>query len=277
MKLQGIFVPITTPFDHNGELYKAKLKHNLEKWNLAALAGYVVCGSTGEGPMLTADEKVRVWGWAAEYSAPGRLLIAGIRAESVRETVSLANRAAEIGYKAVLAPIPRSCESIESQTLYFRAVADQSQVPVLVSGAQVAAAELSQHPNIEAVALESGDAEAVAKLKPFIQVLAASEAVLWHCLAAGAVGAVLPYANAAPYSAITIWEAHRSRDAEAGLDWQKRIAHAAHLVTAAHGIPGLKYAMDLNDYYGGPCRLPLAPLSPDAKREIEAAFQDLRG
>jgi 4-hydroxy-2-oxoglutarate aldolase len=34
--------------------------------------------------------------------------------------------------------------------------------------------------------------------------------------------------------------------------------------------------MDLNGYYGGPCRLPLAPPSPEAKTEIEAAFQDLR-
>jgi len=35
--------------------------------------------------------------------------------------------------------------------------------------------------------------------------------------------------------------------------------------------------MDLNGYYGGPVRLPLAPLGPEAKREIEAAFADLKG
>jgi 4-hydroxy-2-oxoglutarate aldolase len=35
--------------------------------------------------------------------------------------------------------------------------------------------------------------------------------------------------------------------------------------------------MDLNGYYGGPCRLPLSPLTPAAKLEIEAAFKDLKG
>jgi len=108
-------------------------------------------------------------------------------------------------------------------------------------------------------------------------VLTATETDLWAGLSAGAAGAVLALANAAPYATITIWEAHRTREAEAGVDGQNRIRHAAHLMTAKYGIPGLKYAMDLNGYYGGPCRLPLAPLAPAGKKEIEEAFRDLRG
>jgi len=44
-----------------------------------------------------------------------------------------------------------------------------------------------------------------------------------------------------------------------------------------HGVPGLKHAMDVMGYYGGPPRLPLVPVKPEAKAEIEAAFADLRG
>ena len=43
----------------------------------------------------------------------------------------------------------------------------------------------------------------------------------------GACGAILAYANAAPYSTIAIWEAYRTREEAAGLDWQNRIAPAA--------------------------------------------------
>jgi 4-hydroxy-2-oxoglutarate aldolase len=39
----------------------------------------------------------------------------------------------------------------------------------------------------------------------------------------------------------------------------------------------VKYAMDLNGYYGGSPRLPLTPPPADAKREIEEAFADLKG
>ena len=55
MKLQGIFPAITTPFDHHGDLYKVKVQHNIEKWNRTGLAGYLVTGSTGETPYLTAE------------------------------------------------------------------------------------------------------------------------------------------------------------------------------------------------------------------------------
>jgi 4-hydroxy-2-oxoglutarate aldolase len=60
-------------------------------------------------------------------------------------------------------------------------------------------------------------------------------------------------------------------------DWQARIAKAAQLVTTKYGIPGLKYAMDLNGYYGGPPRLPLTPVCPGAQREIAEAFAGIRG
>ena len=58
---------------------------------------------------------------------------------------------------------------------------------------------------------------------------------------------------------------------------RNRIGRAAKLVTTKYGIGGLKYAMDLTGYYGGPPRLPLTVPTPAAKQEIEEAFADLRG
>ncbi len=294
MKLQGIFPPIATPFDHQGDIYPAKVRHNVEKWNKTALAGYVVTGSTGESAMLTTDEKVTVWELVAQHAAAGKLLIAGTGAESVRETVSLTNRAAEMGYKAALVRTPHYYKNLmsraEAQELYFRAVADQARVPVIIGNspqatgvdiAVEAVAALSGHPNV--IGIEEGS-ENMAKLMETIrearagfQVLVGSAETLWPSLLMGACGGILAYANAAPYSTIAIWEAYRTRDEAAGLDWQNRIGRAAELVTGKHGIPGLKHAMDLNGYYGGPPRLPLCVPGEAAKREIEEAFRDLKG
>ena len=55
---------------------------------------------------LTTEEKIQLWEWVAEYAAPDKLLIAGTGMESVRETVALTNRAAEIGYKAAMVRTP---------------------------------------------------------------------------------------------------------------------------------------------------------------------------
>lgn len=292
MKLHGIFPPIATPFDHDGNLYLAKLKHNVEKWNRTALSGYVVCGSTGESVYLTTEEKLQLWSSVAEYAHSDKLLIAGTGVESVRETVDLTNRAAAIGYKAAMVRTPHYYKNLlnlpAAQALYYRSVADQSRIPLIIynwpqaTGLDIPAetvAELSHHPNIIAVKESSGNLEKVLKMirevRPGFQVLVGSAPTLWPSLASGAVGAILAYANAAPYSTIAIWEAHRTRDHEAGLDWQHRIGHAAFLVTAKYGIPGLKYAMDFNGYYGGVPRLPLVPPSPEAMREIRDALSGL--
>lgn len=294
MKLQGIFPAITTPFNHEGEIWKQKLQHNIERWNKTALAGYVVAGSTGESVFLTSREKVQLWSWAAEYAAPDKILIAGTGAESVRETVELSNDAAAIGYKAALVRTPGYYKSrlnnAAAQMLYFRAVADQSKIPVLiynfpqVTGIDIpvdAVAELSQHPNIIGMKDSSGNLERVLRItrdaKKGFQLLVGSAQILASCLAVGAAGGMLAFANAAPHACICIWEAHRTREAEAALDWQNRIGRAASLVTTKHGIPGLKHAMDLAGYYGGPPRLPLVVPTPQARQEIEAAFEDLRG
>jgi 4-hydroxy-2-oxoglutarate aldolase len=294
LKLQGIFPPITTPFDHSGNIYAAKVRHNVEKWNLTGLSGYVVMGSTGESVMLATDEKITMWELVAKSAAPEKLLIAGTGMESVRETVCLTNRATEMGYKAAMVRTPHYYKNLlargSAQALYFRAVADQSRIPLIIynwpqaTGVDIPAetvAELSEHPNIIAVKESSGSMEKVMQMlrevRHGFQVLVGSAPTLWPSLAVGACGAILAYANAAPYSVIAIWEAHRTRDEAAGLDWQNRIGPAATLVTSKYGIPGLKYAMDLTGYYGGPPRLLLSVPTPEARKEIEEAFRDLKG
>ena len=214
--------------------------------------------------------------------------------ESVRETVCLTNRAAEMGYKAAMVRTPHYYKNLlgrgDAQMLYFRAVADQARIPIVIynwpqaTGVDIpadAVAALSEHPNIIAIKESSGNLEKVMQMirevRSGFQVLVGSAPTLWPSLLMGACGAILAYANAAPYSVIAIWEAYRTREEAAGLDWQNRIGRASALVTAKYGIPGLKYAMDLNGYYGGPPRLPLSVPAPEAKKEIEEAFRDLKG
>ena len=293
-KLSGILPPIATPFDHAGELYKVKVQHNVEKWNKTDLAGYVVCGSTGESVYLTTEEKLKLWDWVAEYAAPAKILVAGTGMESVRETIALTNLAADRGYKAAMVRTPfyyrNLINNTAAQTLYFRAVADRTKIPLMiynwpqVTGIDIsvdAVVALSHHPNIFAIKESSGSLEKtlqmIKEVKPGFQVLTGSAPILAPSLSAGCAGAVLAFANAAPFSVISIWEAHRTREYSAAMDWQHRILRAAQLVTVKYGVPGLKYAMDLNGYYGGPPRLPLTAITPEAKKEIEAAFDGLKG
>jgi 4-hydroxy-2-oxoglutarate aldolase len=269
MKLQGIFLPVAIPFDHKGDLYAVKVQHNVEKWNRTGLAGYVVSGP--EHAFLNSAERVRMWEWVTEYSAPEKLLIAQAGAPGVRETVENANAAEGLGYKAVMVRVPD--ESHEAKLVYFRAVADQSKIPVILDGdlAPESIAALAAHPNIIAICRNS-----LEHLEGF-ETLAASELALSEAFAAGASGAVLPFANAAPYALISIWEAHRTREFDAARDWEARIAPVVELISGELGVAALKHAMDLNGYYGGAPRLPRVALTAEEQKRVGQALAGIKG
>ena len=283
MKLQGVFLPATTPFNHQGDVWAAKVEHNLSKWNRTGLAGYIVCSGAGEGSLLSSGEKIQMWEWVAAYSAPEKLLIAATGMPGVRETVVLTNHSETLGYKAAVIRAPQ--ENLETRLVYFRAVADQSKIPVFLEAVDEmpveAVVSLSAHPHIFGVLESSGDPLRTRRIltgaKPGFQVLAANEATLAESFAAGAAAAAPAFANAAPFAIISIWEAHRTREADAAHDWQTRIAKAVDLIASKYGVPGLKHAMDLNGYYGGPPRLPHTFPTPEARKEIEQALDGIKG
>ncbi|MDP9170904.1 MAG: dihydrodipicolinate synthase family protein [Acidobacteriota bacterium] len=294
MKIQGILASVATPFDHTGAIYRTKIQHNFEKWSRTSLAGFIVGSPAGEGPLLGAEEKIEVLRLAAPHIPAGRLLIADVSAEGVWVAAQLARLATDAGAHAVVSAVPHQYRNMmygpEAQALFFRALADQSPVPVLIHNAPQTAgvdlsaeivARLAEHPNIAGV-IETGTPTGrvweIRSLAPkdFV-VLAGTESQLWNSLKAGANGAALAFASAAPYATIAIWEAFRTREEEAGVDWQERISHPSILVTDLYGVAGLKHAMDVNGYYGGPPRLPFTPVSVEARAEIEDAFRDLKG
>jgi dihydrodipicolinate synthase/N-acetylneuraminate lyase len=108
------------------------------------------------------------------------------------------------------------------------------------------------------------------------QVLVGAAHKLHASLDAGAIGAILAFADAAPTACFEIYAAWKESDAELARLKQERIAHAAQRIGADFSIPGIKYAMDYNGYYGGVPRLPLLPVTADIKEEIEQLLADIR-
>ena len=108
------------------------------------------------------------------------------------------------------------------------------------------------------------------------QVLVGAAHKLQASLDVGAVGAILAFAGPAPTACYEIYAAWKEGDAELSALKQQRIAEAAVRVGGDLGVPGFKYAMDLNGYFGGPSRLPFLPLTGDLKSEVERLMADIR-
>jgi 4-hydroxy-2-oxoglutarate aldolase len=108
------------------------------------------------------------------------------------------------------------------------------------------------------------------------QVLVGAAQKLAPSLDAGAVGAILAFADCAPTACYEIYAAWKDGDNALAREKQDRIAKAAQRIVGELSVPGVKYAMDFNGLFGGTPRLPLLPLSADKKAEIEQLLATIR-
>lgn len=108
------------------------------------------------------------------------------------------------------------------------------------------------------------------------QVLVGAAQRLEPSLAAGAVGAILAFADCAPTACYEIYAAWKEGNIALAREKQERIAKAAQRIVGELSIPAVKYAMDFNGMYGGPPRLPLLPLVAEKKAEVEQLLAKIR-
>jgi dihydrodipicolinate synthase/N-acetylneuraminate lyase len=163
MLLEGLQLPLTTPFYPDGRLNLPKIEHNAARYSKTPVAGLVALSDSGEPTMLSEDEMRQSLRSVAEAAAAEKVLIAGVSRDSVVGTLGLAETAAEFGYDAVLVKRPAifgagaATEHARALLTYFQVVADRSPLPVvLYSAASVAGGllpvevviELAGHPQI---------------------------------------------------------------------------------------------------------------------------------
>lgn len=138
MLLEGLFVPLTTPFYPDGRLYLRKLEHNVERYSRTPAAGLALLTPTGEGAMLNDRETLDALRTGAAIAAPEKVLLADCGRTSVAASLELLHASAELGYDAALLRSPASTMSTtpsadRERDLWFRALADRSPLPLLLA------------------------------------------------------------------------------------------------------------------------------------------------
>ena len=290
MDLRGVFAPATTPFDPvTGDADVISLRANVRRWLQAPLAGVVLFGSTGEGPLLDEEEKERLTAATRDIVDGGRLLLAGTGAESTRATIRATRAVAAAGADAVLVQPPayyRPSMTPEALRDHYTAVADASPIPVILyqvpprfNTVELPAGlvgELARHPNIVGIKDSHGDLKTLAGLVDACgsnaQVLAGSGAVLYGALEAGAAGGILAVSLLLPEACAALCQAFADgRLAEAGR-LQERIAPLHKAVVAEMGVGGMKAALQEIGMHGGPTRPPLKPLREKERPKVRDAL-----
>ena len=281
--LAGIFAPVTTPFGTDGELDRAAFEHNVKSHMQQGLNGILVCGSTGEAPLLDATERESLVEWARPHVPDDRVLLAGVGAESTRVTLQYADRAAERGVDAVLVVAPHyfgGSMTPDALRGHYLRVADESPVPVVLYNipkymhfrlSKELVLELAKHQNVIGIKDSSGDRasleEYLSAQSDTFTTLTGSGQLWCSALQMGARGGILAVSIFAPSLARSVWDAVNRHDAAAADALQKRLTPLAKVIVADLGIAGVKAAMDCVGLRGGSPRSPLLPLQrPDTER-----------
>ena len=286
----GIYTPIATPFRDDGTVDERALAANVSRWMTTPLTGLVVLGSNGEAASLEDAEADRVVEIVRAGVPSSRPLIAGTGRESTRATIAATRRAAAAGADAALVRTPSFFKpqmTSDAFVRHFTEVADASPVPVLLYNVTLytgvnllpdAVERLAVHPNIVGIKESGSDigqiAEYVARTPDDFTVLAGSATTLVHALCAGCDGAILALASLAPAECVSMATLVREKRLDEATALQRRLMPLARSVGTTYGVPGLKAALELKGYAGGPPRPPLRPVSSEVvdiiRRQLDA-------
>ncbi len=282
---EGVYIPLTTPF-RGDDVAPDRLQANIRRYNTTALHGYVVLGSTGEFPMLSEAERDRVLAAAREAIPPDKRFIAGTGANSTLHTIRQTRRAAEQGADAAIVITPhyftKGFSQAAAQVRHYLAVADASPIPIMIynfplnTGINLepdTVARIAQHPNVCGIKDSSGNipqcAQIIDQTPKTFHVLVGAASALLPALAIGAAGGILALGTISAREWCDVYALARAGRWEEARQIAARMMPADRGIPGRYGIGGLKAALDLQGFYGGPCRPPLGTPDGDAIEDIK--------
>jgi 4-hydroxy-2-oxoglutarate aldolase len=220
-KLEGVFAPISTPFDAEGNINYDHLIHNVKTYAQTELRGYLILGSNGENKSLTTTEKERIVKTILEYKNPAQIAMVGSIFESTYETIEFALMAQEAGADYITLLPPSYFKSAMKEPVllkYFTDVASHLKIPCLLYKAPQFSGgldlsvnlikECAKHPNIAGIKdSSSGGIEKILHGVPEnFAVLSGSANTFLSAMLGGAVGGVLSLANYLPEKATQLYK-----------------------------------------------------------------------
>ena len=166
MNINGILVPIVTPFDSSGNVDTTTLTKLVETFIEKGVTGIVACGTTGEYYTFSAAERELVLITIANAAKDKVTLIAGINSLSTDHSIELAVQAKTLGYDGLmLSATPYSLPEQDGIIAHFEKVANASELPIIMYNfpARVGVSiefdtvsHLAKHPNIIGIKESSG-------------------------------------------------------------------------------------------------------------------------
>ena len=165
--------------------------------------GLVVSGTTGESPTLTSDEKVALFATVKSAVGDRATVVAGTGTYNTAESVELSKRAADVGADGILAVTPYYSKPEQRGLIaHFTAIADATELPVLLYNIPARTARLIEIPTLSRLAeherivavkdavMDIDHTSELCRVVPDLAVYSGQDSYTFPMMAVGAVGVV---------------------------------------------------------------------------------------
>jgi len=293
MKLKGMFVPNITPFSSNGELDLTALRTCVRFWLKGGVSGLVPCGSNGEAPYLSREERIKVIETVIDEVNGKIPVIAGTGSMSTRETIQFTKDAKDLGVDATLVVTPFYFKPSNKEIHeHYKAVLEAVDIPIVlysvpkftgVSLEPTVIAQLaSEHENIVGIKDSSGNlgtiTEIIRTVGDKISVLAGTADLALSTLTLGGSGAVVAVANIFPKMCTDLYQSFLKGDYEKASSLQRPISYINEVLVKRHNqLSAIKEALNTLGLPAGYPRKPALPLDDEEKKEIENLIRTTQG
>jgi 4-hydroxy-tetrahydrodipicolinate synthase len=276
--LGEILTAIVTPFRAGGSLdvdrFQALARHLVEHGS----DGIVVCGTTGESPTLSDDEKVTLFRAAVDAVGDGSTVIAGTGTYDTRHSVHLTEQAHEAGVDGFLVVTPYYNKPPQRGIVaHFQAIAEASDRPIVVyniPGRVVVnietetIRELAEIPSVAAVKQANDDLDQARRIveETRLQLYAGDDNLVYPFLRLGGVGGICVRSHIAGDRFKEMVRLYRAGDGEAAGAIHEELGPLFELDSIAVNPIPIKTALNLLGHEVGGFRLPLVDAT-DAERD----------
>ena len=280
MNLEGTFVALVTPFK-NGKINEEKIRELVRLQIENGTDGIVPCGTTGESPALSEEEKNRVIEIVIEEAKGKALVIAGTGTNNTEKSVKATAQAKEMGADAALVITPYYNKPTQAGLIrHFEAVAKVN-LPIMIYNVPgrtsvnmlpATAEKLSKLDQIVAIKEASGDLNQVSEIlttcKDNIKVFSGDDSLFAPILAIGGVGVVSVVANLVPQYLKSLYEAFKSNEIVRMQQLHHQLFELCQAMFYETNPAPVKTAMNLMGMEVGELRPPLAPMAETNKEKL---------
>ena len=283
----GVFPAVTTKFTSDDRLDHAEMERCFALQIEAGCDGIIVCGSLGEGPMLSLDEKLAVLK-TAQGVAGGKPVLLTINEAGTREGAALARHAAAAGADGLMVvPSPIYHTNPEETVATLKAVAAAGGLPVMIYSNRVAyrvdvtveiMEELASDPLFVAIKESCDDirrsTEIINRFGDRYDLFTGVDNLAFEALAVGAIGWVAGLVTAFPRETVAIYQLMRQGRREEALAIYRWFRPLLDLDVSTYLVQNIKlaevHAIGTNDRV----RMPRQPLSGERRKAVEKVVKD---